>query len=149
MTVELVERMLSALRERGGRVTVGRRAVVEVLVEATEHVRAEDVVARVQARHPDVHPSTVYRTLDSLEGAGLAAHTHIGHGAAVWHLAHDDRLHLACDRCGQVEHIPPGLFDDVEHELRRSFGFEAALHHVAVPGVCRSCQQVVSRDVSS
>ena len=139
MSGDATERLLAALREQGARVTVGRRAVAEVLVEATEHLRAEDIVARVQARHPDLHPSTVYRTLESLEEADLVCHTHLGHGAAVWHLAEDDRLHLSCDRCGQVTHIPPGLFDGIEEHLRQVFGFEASLHHIAVPGVCRAC----------
>lgn len=137
---QLVDRMVDALRRGGGRATVGRRAVVEALVEATEHVRAEDIVARVQDRHPDVHASTVYRALDALEEAGLVGHTHIGHGAAVWHLAGDERLHLACDGCGAVVHIPAGLFDEVEASLRRDFGFEASLRHVAVPGLCRACR---------
>jgi Fur family transcriptional regulator, ferric uptake regulator len=142
---QLVDRVVDALRRGGGRATVGRRAVVEALVEATGHVRAEDIVARVQEWHPDVHASTVYRALDALEAAGLVAHTHIGHGAAVWHLADDDRLHLACDGCGAVVHIPPGLFDQVEASLRRDFGFEASLAHVAVPGRCRACQQAAGR----
>lgn len=141
MSGQAVEEVLAVLRERGGRVTVGRRAVVEALVETTGHMRAEDVVTRVQAGHPDVHASTVYRTLESLEEAGLVTHTHVGHGAAVWHLAGDDRLHLACDRCGEVVHIPPGLFDEVEDHLRHSLGFEATLRHIAVPGVCMACSR--------
>ena len=136
---DTVEGLLGLLRERGSRITPGRRAVVEALVHAPGHVTAEDVVISVQAKHPDVHVSTVYRTLESLEQAGIVAHVHMGHGAAVWHLAEDDRLHLVCDDCGDVVHIPPHLFDDVRDQLLADHGFEATLDHFAVPGRCRRC----------
>src|SRR3546814_6984453 len=72
-----LERILSALRDDGGRVTTGRRAVVRALLTADDHhVTAEDIAATVQRDHPDVHLSTVYRTLAALAPRGRSdAHT--------------------------------------------------------------------------
>ena len=67
---ERVDVLLAELRRRGQRITTGRRAIAEVLVGA-DNLSAEEIVAAVQDDHPDLAASTVYRTLETLEEAGL------------------------------------------------------------------------------
>lgn len=134
-----VERILALLRTRGGRVTTARRAVVVALLAADVHVTADDVAATVQAQHPDVHLSTVYRTLDALERLGVVDHVHLGHGRAVYHLADDDHHHLVCEECGAVIEVPESLFGDLGDTVRRRYGFALRAKHFAVLGRCRAC----------
>ena len=54
---------------------------------------------KIQQQHPEVHLSTVYRTLDSLEKLGIVEHTHVGHGPAVYHVGVTHQ-HLVCEECG-------------------------------------------------
>ena len=131
--------MLGGLREAGVRITAARRAVVDALVAADEHVTADDLAARVAASHPDVHLSTVYRTLDALERLGVVTHVHFGHGRAVYHLS--DRLHhhAVCEECGAVIELPSDVLVDVQARLRRDTGFEIDPHHFALVGRCRAC----------
>jgi Fur family transcriptional regulator, ferric uptake regulator len=134
-----VEVLVAALRANGGRMTAGRRAIAEVLVATHGHLTAEELLAAVADRHPDLHLSTVYRTLETLEEVGLVCHVHFGHGAAQWHLTSDDRHHLVCESCGAVTHVPASLLEPVRDELRRTYGFEASLRHFATPGRCPVC----------
>ena len=93
-----VEAILDALRADGGRVTTGRRAIVRALFTGPDHhVTADDVAALVQADHPDVHLSTVYRTLESLEALGVVDRVNLGAGPAVYHLTDHVHHHLVCD----------------------------------------------------
>ncbi len=126
-----VERILSLLRERGGRVTTARRAIITALLDASNHVTADDLAARVQAAHPDVHLSTIYRCLDALEELEVVDHVHLGHGRAVYH--------LVCEACGAVVEVPDDVFDEVAARLREDFGFALKPGHFAVPGRCRAC----------
>ena len=96
------DRIFSQLRARGGRITAARRALVTALLEADAHVTADDLATLVQAAHPEVHRSTIYRTLDALEQLGIVDHVHLGHGRAVYHLADDPHNHLVCEVCGAV-----------------------------------------------
>ena len=57
------------LRQRGGRVTTARRAIVAALLQSSGHVTADELTATVQAAQPDVHSTTIYRCL------GIAANT--------------------------------------------------------------------------
>ncbi len=119
--------------------TTARRAVVGALLVGDEHVTAEDLVAAVQRSHPDVHRSTVYRCLEALEELGVIEHVHLGHGAAVYHLAEDRHQHLVCDRCSTVVEVPEELFGELRQRLQHDYGFAVGASHFAVVGRCRAC----------
>ena len=131
--------ILDRLRAAGGRVTGPRRAVVAALLAADDHVTADDLAAAVQAADPDIHLSTVYRTLDALEQLGVVDHVHLGHGRAVYHLADDPHQHLVCEACGDVIEVPDDLFAEVAQQVRRAYGFRLRPNHFAVVGRCEGC----------
>ena len=129
------ESLLDQLRQRGQRVTTARRLVVSTLIDATSHVTAEDLAAKIQQRHPEVHLSTVYRTLDSLEKLGIVEHTHVGHGPAVYHVGVTHQ-HLVCEECGAVIDVPMDVLEGVRGLLRQQYGFELHIGHSALLGRC-------------
>ena len=136
--------ILSTLGREGRRITTGRKAVVEALVGATEHMSADDLAAAVRRSHPGVHRATVYRTLDALEHAGLVEHVHLGHGRSVYHLADDIHQHLVCEVCGLVEEAPSDLLSAVASRLADERGFVMRPYHFAVLGRCRGCAPAAS-----
>ncbi|HEX4904268.1 MAG TPA: Fur family transcriptional regulator [Acidimicrobiales bacterium] len=131
--------VLDALRASGVRITAPRRAVVTALVEADDHLGADELAARVASDEPDVHLSTVYRTLDALERIGVVTHVHLGHGRAVYHLTDRLHQHAVCEDCGAVVELPDDVLDDVRARLRRETGFEVDPHHFALVGRCGGC----------
>lgn len=136
---ERLERILALLRAEGGRVTSARRALVEALLAADAHVTADDLAARVQAAHPEVHRSTVYRTLDALERLGVVVHSHLGHGGGVYHLADERHQHLVCEQCGAVVEMPDDVLEPLARTVRRRYGFTIEPGHFALVGRCRAC----------
>ena len=132
-------RILGALRAGGGRITPARRALVEALLGSDGHVTAEDLAAAVQRSHPDVHQSTIYRTLDALEELGVVDHVHLGHGRAVYHLADDPHQHLVCEVCGHVIEVPDDAFAGLSDQLQRDYAFTLRPNHFAVLGRCAGC----------
>jgi Fe2+ or Zn2+ uptake regulation protein len=130
--------VIDKLRGAGGRVTTARRLVVAALVRGRAHPTAEDVAAFVQAEHPEIALSTVYRTLDALEMLGLVEHTHLGHGSAVYHLGAPHQ-HLVCEQCGAVIDAPAALLDDMRAHVRAQYDFEVHVGHFAVLGRCGQC----------
>ncbi len=134
-----VDEVLVRLRANGGRITNARRAVLTVLVHADRHLTADDVAATVRERHPEVHLSTVYRTLEALEELGVVTHVHLGHGRATYHVAGSVHHHAVCDVCGRTIELPADLLDDLATDLLRSQGFVADVHHFAFVGRCVGC----------
>jgi Fur family ferric uptake transcriptional regulator len=140
--------ILDQLREQGGRITTARRAVVQALVGTDGHATADDIAEIVQRTSPDIHLSTIYRTLESLEEAGTIDRVFLGQGSAVFHLTDNRHHHLVCQTCGDVIHLPPGVFDTLAQDLDREYGFTLLAHHIGLTGQCRSCRTIAWRDRS-
>lgn len=119
--------------------TTCRRALLAELVGTSEHVTADDLAERVRERHPDIHRSTIYRSLSDLEDLGIVDHVHLGHGRAVYHLADDAHQHVVCEVCGDVIEVPTALFRPLEEALLAGYGFRLQPGHFAVVGHCAHC----------
>ena len=133
---------MQRLRQAKVRVTPARRALLGVLRDpARRHPSAADLAAAVQQALPDVHLSTIYRSLESLESLGIVDHVHLGHGRAIYHLADEPHQHLVCDRCGTVIEVPDDVFDEVAAAVRRAYGFTIRPQHFAMLGRCAACAQ--------
>ena len=135
-----VEVILERLRARGGRVTSQRRAIVSALFADEHHLTADRVAEVVQERLPDVHLSTVYRVLDTLEDEGVLEHVHLGHGRAIYHRSDLDHVHLVCDRCGAVGEMAPEILAHLSVDVERSTGFALGHQHFALAGRSASCR---------
>ncbi|MDQ1438588.1 MAG: Fur family transcriptional regulator, ferric uptake regulator [Acidimicrobiaceae bacterium] len=142
MADDRLERILELLRTQGGRLTTSRRAIVAALLESGLHVTAEDLAEHVQAAHPDIHRSTIYRTLDTLAGLGVVDHVHLGHGPAVYHLTDQPHHHLVCDACGAVVELPARALSALRRRVERDYGFQLDPGHFALAGRCAACAPV-------
>lgn len=136
----LVEDIAALVRGAGGRMTTGRRALLEALVQLGGHPTAEQLLGAVRRAQPEVDSSTIYRNLAQLEELGVVVHVHLAHGPAVYHLAGDDHAHIVCDGCRLVAEVP----GEVVRALRQAFsshgGFGLTWQHFAWTGLCADCQ---------
>jgi Fur family ferric uptake transcriptional regulator len=135
-----VDEILSSVRGAAKRVTIAKRTVAEVLVNARGHLTVDEVTIAVQDRRPDVSPSTVYRILEEFEELKVVVHTHLGQSAAVYHLSGAVHGHLTCEQCNATVQIPAAHFDALSKDLQQSYGFMLDRHHVAISGTCAHCQ---------
>jgi Fur family ferric uptake transcriptional regulator len=138
-TAARVEEIVGRLRERGGRMNTARHALLTALVQAGGHVTAEDLARAVRRTHPQVHESTVYRNLDTLEQLGVLTHLHLGHSPSVYHFADEHHHHLVCEGCDAVVELPERLFRPLARTVKARTGFELSLHHFALLGRCAAC----------
>jgi Fur family ferric uptake transcriptional regulator len=130
---EMAERFRSENRRMGR----ARREVVELLATQPGPVTAEGVSELL----PDVHPSSVYRTLHVLEELGYVRHVHLAHGPALYELT--DRAakmrHLVCEVCGRTVPIPVRLLEPLQRRLERDYDFVLDSGHFALVGRCVAC----------
>jgi len=130
------------LRRRGFRVTRTRLRIAERALQYPGHFRAVDLWGALRGHRISI--TTIYRTLDLLEQAGLVGRCVLaGTSGAVYesYLGRGRHHgHLVCRRCGRVVEFKSR---DTEMELERvagSHGFrleEAAIQGV---GLCRVCR---------
>jgi Fur family transcriptional regulator, ferric uptake regulator len=123
------------LHKRGMRMTPQRQLVLDAVREL-QHATPEQICEHVQRVAPAVNITTIYRTLDLLEGLDLVRHTHLGHGAPSYSTQAHDHVHLVCHRCGEVIEIPTEELIDLADQLRVRFGFVLDPSHLALSGRC-------------
>ncbi|OGO03560.1 MAG: hypothetical protein A2Y60_05515, partial [Chloroflexi bacterium RBG_13_54_9] len=111
------------LKEKGYRLTLPRLAILEILHELGGHVSAEDIYRRVQAEHPTVNKSTVYRTLELLKSLGLVVETDFGGERLYYHHAESGHHHhLVCRTCGRVLEMDESVLEPLAARIREEYG---------------------------
>lgn len=157
---------LARLRARGERVTAGRRAVIDVLLDAEGHLDAEAIAALVDDVEPGVHRATVYRSLQALVEVGVVTHTHVPGGATIYHLSpiadegapgaavgarsSDDvggargrhgHAHLQCVVCQRFTDVDAVEFAALSARIEELTGFALDPEHGALLGTCAPCRE--------
>src|SRR5207248_5400321 len=113
------ELVLDMLRQRGLRMTPQRRAIVAEIMVTDGHINPSDVARRVRERVPGVNPSTIYRTLDLLEGLGILSHAHLESGAEYHRIAEGKHVHLICSNCGADDALSMAEADRLKSVINR------------------------------
>jgi Fur family transcriptional regulator, ferric uptake regulator len=135
-----VNQLKDELRARGYRLTPQRQLVLTAVGELG-HATPEDVHAWVTERASGVNISTVYRTLELLEGLGLVKHAHLSHGAPTYHAADaPEHIHLICRDCGKVTEVEPQVVEPLLDTLAATQGFVADVGHLTIFGSCEECR---------
>lgn len=133
--------LIERVRQHGLRLTQQRSVILRALCELHGHAGAEKIYDRVRVRHGDVDLSTVYRTLEKLRDLRILSQTDLGRGCAEFEvMAAQPHHHLVCQSCGRVVDLDHSYLAPAEAAIRRDFGFEPALDHFAIFGLCQSCR---------
>ena len=113
---------------------------MDAIHDAEAHLTAEEIIAHVQARMPEVHKSTIYRTLDVLEKNGCVFKSEMGHHSIYHHDEEGHHHHLVCSQCGRTVDCDENLFAPLERLLREKHGFKASFRHMVINGLCKECR---------
>lgn len=142
-------------RGSGYRLTVPRKAILDVLGKASRHLSAEDVYLEVHKSYPHVGLTTVYRTLDLLAQMGLIDKSDFGDGRARYEMAgvaeSGHHHHLVCTGCRRVIDYSDFMDEEVEFlrrvekGLSRKYDFEIRDHLIRFYGLCDKCRAKKSR----
>ncbi|MCW3004484.1 MAG: ferric uptake regulator, Fur family [Conexibacter sp.] len=132
------ERLVTALRERGQRVTSQRLIIHRLLRELDRHVTAEEVLRRASEQLPGMSLPTVYATLDLLAELGEARRVSVG-GPVLYDPRTEDHAHLRCRDCGRVEDLATPMDSAPALAAARAAGFQADTAELVVAGRCAAC----------
>jgi Fur family ferric uptake transcriptional regulator len=138
-----VDAVLELLRAKGLRMTPQRRAILAEIMASEGHISPAEVARRVRERVPGVNASTVYRTLDMLEGMGILAHAHLESGAEYHRSADSKHVHLTCSNCGSEDSLTLEEAERLKRLISTHHGFSPDLTHFAISGLCGRCQRTV------
>jgi len=141
------ERVLrQALEANGQRFTEQRAAVFRYLHATESHPTADEVFLHVREEVPGISLATVYKSLETLVGCGLAVKLTYGDGSARYDGRTDDHHHLRCVACGTVMDLP-GRADDreVARLAASAQDFTVTGYRLELTGYCVCCAPAQTR----
>jgi Fur family ferric uptake transcriptional regulator len=146
MSHEVERRTLARyLEEHNLKHTKQREAILEVFLEAPDHITSEDIYARVREQYPNIGYTTVYRTMKLLCEAGLAQERHFDDGITRYEIEHEHHDHLVCTRCGRVIEFECAMIEATQNEIAERYEFRVLRHRHELYGHCRECRDDLSR----
>jgi Fur family transcriptional regulator, ferric uptake regulator len=122
------------------RMTPQRAEILAELRAAHDHPTAADLYERLRPRLPRLSLGTVYRNLDLLVAAGLAAKLTAAGAEARYDGRPAPHDHARCRACGAVADVPALPEPDLP---RLPDGFAVEVRHLEYVGLCATCRRRV------
>lgn len=131
----------SVLKEKGLRLTLPRRLILDYIHDNKDHITAENIISHVHSQFPQVNKSTIYRTLELLEQNDCVFKSE-SHGKTIYHHAEEGHHHhLVCSKCGKTVDYNEDIFSPVQKKLEKTLGFQVSFNHVIMNGLCKECRK--------
>lgn len=131
---------IRTLKQKGLKLTPQRKLIIDALHDSITHSTAEELIEQVQAKMPEVHKSTVYRTLELLEKYGCIYKSELDDRVIYHHSEGNHHHHLVCSRCGKIIECNDDTFNVIEKTLAEKYSFMIDFKHLVISGICEECK---------
>ncbi len=135
-----VDDALQRIRDHGGRVTAGKRALAELLFHHGRSLTPDEIIAVLG----DHDRSAVYRNLAQFEELGIAEHLHLGHGQAAYRPAGVPTVPVLCTGCDATFELDRARTEEFAHQVAELTGVTLDLTHFPLTGRCSSCTRAAA-----
>lgn len=134
-----IDDALDVLRREHYRITEPRKAMLNVLVQESKPLSAEQVHQMVGAEKADL--VTIYRSLEAFEKAGIVQRFTLESGKALYELVEENHHHhhIICRKCHRAEKLDFCEAEKLE-ALAKNLGYEDVHHVLELYGVCEDCR---------
>jgi Fe2+ or Zn2+ uptake regulation protein len=139
---QFVDQSRQALTAEGGRMTLQRQIILDVIDRSRQHLTADDIIARAQQLDRSLNPSTVYRTLALLKERGLIKSRYYdrdSHREVFEPTPKTEHYHFTCLRCNNVIEFESKHMPALRAQLQNEFGVEVQTACLCLTGLCEKC----------
>jgi Fur family peroxide stress response transcriptional regulator len=128
-------------RRHGLPLTVQRRMILEALAPRTDHPTADQILADVRERAPEISRTTVYRVLEAFVRVEVARKVCHPGAVARYEIVRDRHHHLVCLVCGRMTDFEDSRLDQLPLPDSKAHGFELTDYSIQFRGICAGCAQ--------
>lgn len=125
------------------KLTPQRRVILEIFIDANDHVTPDSLFKRVQEIDSGIGIATVYRTLKLLTASGIAREMLLDDGVTHYELQHGKKHHdhIICTECScHVEFVDQDI-ERLQTILAERHKFTLTDHKMILYGICPQCQE--------
>ena len=141
---EIIDELKKIVKQKGLKYTEQREIVLSVLLDAQDHLTAEEVYNEIKKEHTDsnIGIATVYRALSFLEEVDLITSIAFGtDGKKYESNAKSHHDHLICTNCGKIIEFIDDEIEKRQDKIAKKNKFKITSHSMQLYGNCEDCQK--------
>lgn len=141
---EVIEELKRIVKQKGLKYTEQREIVLDILINASDHLSAEDVYNQIKIKYPEsnIGIATVYRALGFLEEVNLITSIAFGsEGKKYESNAKSHHDHLICTTCGKIIEFIDDEIEKRQERIAKKNKFKITSHSMQLYGTCKDCQE--------
>ena len=141
---EIIDELKKIVKQKGLKYTEQREIVLSVLLNAEDHLTAEEVYNEIKKEHTDsnIGIATVYRALSFLEEVDLITSIAFGtDGKKYESNAKSHHDHLICTNCGKIIEFMDDEIEKRQDKIAKKNKFKITSHSMQLYGTCETCQE--------
>ena len=141
---EIIEELKKIVKQKGLKYTEQREIVLSVLLDAQDHLTAEEVYNEIKKEHTEsnIGIATVYRALSFLEEVDLITSIAFGtDGKKYESNAKSHHDHLICTNCGKIIEFMDDEIEKRQDKIAKKNKFKITSHSMQLYGTCETCQE--------
>ncbi len=120
--------------------TKQRKAVLDVIREAEDHLTANEVFESARRLLPGISFATVYNSLRFLKEQGMIGEVRFGNDAARYDRTLERHDHAVCNSCGKLIDLDLPIPDEILKKGERLSKFKAESFEIVLRGLCPDCR---------
>lgn len=139
---EVIAELKRIVKQKGLKYTEQREIVLDILINATDHLSAEDVYNQIKIKYPEsnIGIATVYRALGFLEEVNLITSIAFGsEGKKYESNAKSHHDHLICTTCGKIIEFLDDEIEKRQERIAKKNKFKITSHSMQLYGTCEDC----------
>jgi Fur family ferric uptake transcriptional regulator len=130
------------IRQIGVKVTDQRMAILQEILEGSDHVTAQEVFENVKSKAPEIGFATVYRFLRTLTDHKILSEVRVQGLPARYEWANKNHHdHITCTKCGKISEFENAQIEDLQASIASSLGYKLTDHILELFGICNECQK--------
>ncbi len=137
-----LDQIIRLLRERGGRLTPQRLAMLRIIAKSEGHPSAEKIYDQIKADFPTTSLATIYKTLSLLKDMDEVLELNFaGMGSRYDGNKPYPHPHVICTKCGQILDPEFTAMAELTQVMAQQTGYEITHHQLNFFGLCPKCQK--------
>ena len=139
---EIIEELKKIVKQKGLKYTEQREVVLNILINASDHLSAEEVYNQIKKSFPEsnIGIATVYRALSFLEEVDLITSIAFGaDGKKYESNAKSHHDHLICTSCGKIIEFMDAEIEKRQDKIAKKNNFKITSHSMQLYGICENC----------
>ena len=140
------EELISALKQKGCRITPQRLELVRIIAASKKHPNASELFEIIKKQFPTMSQATVYNTLSLLKDLGQVLEIDL-HGDSHYDGNHPEpHPHIICMQCNKIVDGDLTIDNKSIQRLEENSGFQIIRSQLAFFGICPDCRSKQQND---